>query len=63
MSASGPSEVEKPTPNDSSPVDFSSTLILITILSGAVPGSVVTSTFLKKPRFRMRCFERRSGPC
>ena len=58
MSASGPSVVEKPRPSDNSPVDCSSTSTLITVRSGAEPGLLATSTFLKKPRFLMRSFER-----
>ena len=45
-------------PKDSSPVDCSSTSAVTTVLSGADPGLLVTSTFLKKPRFLMRCCER-----
>ena len=41
-------------------MDFSATLTLITTLSGALPCSVLTSTFSKKPRLRSRCCERRS---
>ena len=49
MSASGPSLVEKPSPRESSPVDCSSTSTVTTVLSGAEPAALVTSTFLKKP--------------
>ena len=41
MSPSGPSEVEKPAPNDSSPVDRSATSTSILVLSGLEPGSVL----------------------
>ena len=58
MSASGPSLVENPTPSDNSPVDCSSTSTVTTVLSGAEPWLLVTSTFLKKPRFLMRSLER-----
>ena len=40
MSPSTPSWVEKPAPKESSPVDFSTTLVLITTWSGALPCSV-----------------------
>src|SRR5213078_3185413 len=57
-SASGPSVVEKPRPTDNSPVDCSSISVLITVRSGAEPGLLLTSTFLKNPRFLTRSFER-----
>jgi len=59
MSPIGPSVVEKPPPSEISPVDCSSTSTVTTVRSGALPWVLVTSTFLKKPRFWMRCFERR----
>jgi len=50
--------VEKPAPTEISPVDFSSTSTLMTVLSGALPATLLTSAFLKKPRPWMRWRER-----
>ena len=47
MSPSTPSWVEKPAPNDSSPVDFSVTLVWMITLSGALPCTVLMSTLSK----------------
>ena len=54
-----PSCEEMPAPKLSSPVGTSVTSTVSTERSGALPSLVRISTLSKKPRFRMRCRERR----